>query len=158
MRLEAKRQQSKSAHERGVRDAPGLMEPIVGAFVESRPRHNATRERPAEESRSIHDQLDEPHSPSDRLHHCLCPSCYRRPFVRVRTARRVENRRLERPKREANSNISRHVHSRSAGPASRSNWPVVVSPERPLPAATRAPPGAPTQKHEDIDARLWITA
>lgn len=85
MRLEAERQQSKSAHERGVRYSSGLMESFVGAVVEPRPRHDAACERPAEESRSIHDQSDEPHSPSDRLHHCLCPSCCRRVLDRLRS-------------------------------------------------------------------------
>lgn len=92
MRLEAERQQSESAHERGVRDPLGLMEPIVGALVEPRPRRGVTCKRPAEESRSIHDQSDEPHSPTDRLHHCLRPSCYRRAFDQVKIDTRIHTR------------------------------------------------------------------
>lgn len=102
MRLEAKRQQSKPPHERGLRHSTSLMEPIVGPLVEPRLRHNASYNRPAEESRSIHDQLDDPHCPSDRLHHCLCPSWNWRSFDQVRITKfvRIKNRHIVRPIRE----------------------------------------------------------
>lgn len=122
MRIEAKRQQSKSPHERGVRHPLGLMEPIVGALFEPRSGHTATHERPAEESRSIHDQLDEPHSPSDRLHHCLCTFCRWRFFVPMK-CREEEKRKKEKKKRIKQSNVRKQldhcdVHPRSVGRAS----------------------------------------
>lgn len=106
MRIEAKRQQSKSPHERGVRHPLGLMEPIVGALFEPRSGHTATHERPAEESRSIHDQLDEPHSPSDRLHHCLCTFCRWRFFVPMKCREEDRKKKKRKKKRESSSRTS----------------------------------------------------
>lgn len=103
MRIEAKRQQSKSPHKRGVRHPLGLMEPIVvGALFEPRSGHTATQERPAEESRSIHDQLGEPHSPSDRLHHCLCTFCRWRFFVPMNVVKKTKKKRKKKKIKQSN--------------------------------------------------------
>lgn len=124
MRIEAKRQQSKSPHERGVRHPLGLMEPIVGALFEPRSGHTATHERPAEESRSIHDQLDEPHSPSDRLHHCLCTFCRWRLFVPMKC--REEDRKKKKRKKKENQAVERPKTARSLRRPSSIGWTSLV--------------------------------
>lgn len=131
MRIEAKRQQSKSPHKRGVRHPLGLMEPIVvGALFEPRSGHTATQERPAEESRSIHDQLGEPHSPSDRLHHCLCTFCRWRFFVPMNVVKKTKKKEK---KRKSSSRTSETRAARSPRRPSSIGWTSLV-PTVPIPS------------------------
>jgi len=79
MRLEAERQQSEFTHERGVRHAPRLMEPIIGSLVEPRLRwYDDTHKRSAKESRLDHDRLDRPGLLVGRSRHRAWPAGHSR--------------------------------------------------------------------------------